>query len=171
MPEPLSQPKPPQPLHADHLELRPFTRDELETAADAPTMTHFAWGFSSAENTVWARSAIEAGEHFFTETAYTRLAVVDLASGRVIGTAGFLGPAMDGELEVEGSVVPDQQNRGLATEALRALVRHAFEDPMLRAVHGSVPEDQQAARRVLRRCGFVPRPSEGPEDSYHLPRP
>ncbi|WP_144828348.1 GNAT family N-acetyltransferase [Kocuria rhizophila] len=171
MPEPLSQPKPPQPLHADHLELRPFTRDELETAADAPTRTHFAWGFSSVENTVWARSAIEAGECFVTESEHTRLAVVERASGQAAGTAGFTGPVMDGEFEMESSLVPGTHRRGPAGEALDALVERAFEVPGVRAVRAAVPEDMAPAHRLLVGRGFVRRHCADSEISYRLPRP
>ena len=171
MVELLPQPEPPRPLRTEHLELRPFTRDELEVVADAATMPHFAQGFPSAENTDWARSAIEAGEHYFTESELTRLAVVECASGQVVGTAGFTGPAMDGELEVEGSLVPGVRRRGLAGEALDALVERALEDPDVRAVCASVPEDMVAAHRLLASRGFTQRPSPGSEDSYHLPRP
>ena len=171
MVELLPQPEPPQPVHTEHLELRPFTRDELETVADAATMTHFAQGFPSAENTDWARSAIEAGAHFFTESERTRLAVVECDSGQVVGTAGFTGPAMDGELEVEGSLVPGVRRRGLAGEALNALVERAFEDPDVRAVYASVPEDMAPAHWLLTGHGFSRRQSGGTEVSYHLPRP
>lgn len=167
----LPEPEPPEPIRTERLELRPFTRDELEAVAAGARLEHFAPGFPTPADVDRARGAIEAGEHFATESEHIRLAMVDLASEQVIGTAGFPGPAMDGELEVEGSVVPDRRNRGLATEALRALVQHAFQNPEIRAVHGSVPGDQEAARRVLLHCGFIRRSSEGSEDSYHLPRP
>ncbi|RLY94136.1 hypothetical protein CWC38_10265 [Kocuria tytonicola] len=171
MEELLPQPEPPRPLRTEHLELRPFTRGELEVMADAATMPHFAQGFPSAENTDWARGAIEAGEHFFTESELTRLAVVERTSEQVVGTAGFSGPLMEGELEVEGSMVPGVRRRGLAGEALDALVERAFEDPGVRAVCASVPEDMVAAHRLLVGRGFVRRPCAGSEISYHLPRP
>ncbi|MFF5385443.1 GNAT family N-acetyltransferase [Kocuria rhizophila] len=153
------------------MELRPFTRDELETAADAPTMTHFAWGFSSVENTVWARSAIEAGERFVTESEHTCLAVVERASGQAAGTADFTGPVMDGEFEMESSLVPGTHRRGPAGEALDALVERAFEVPGVRAVCAAVPEDMAPAHRLLVGRGFVRRHCADSEISYRLPRP
>ena len=168
--EPLPQQEPPQPLHTAHLELRAFTRDELEAVADAAALSHFAREFPPAETTDWARGAIEAGEHFFTESEHTRLAVVERTTGEVVGTAGFTGPAMDGELEVEGSLVPGVRRRGLAAEALDALVARAFVDQDVRAVCASVPEDMEHVHRLLTGHGFVRRPSAGSETSYQRPR-
>ncbi|WP_206479976.1 GNAT family N-acetyltransferase [Kocuria sp. KRD140] len=167
----MPRPVPPQPLRTQRLELRAFTPDELEAVAGGSRLPQFAPGFPTPENEDWAREAIEAGEHFFTESDCALLAVIRLSSGQIIGAAGFAGPAMDHELEIKGSIVPEHQNQGLATEALRALVDRAFEDPGIRAVHGSVPTDHEPARRVLVRCGFVKRPSEGSEDTYYLRRP
>ena len=161
---------PPQPLRTERLELRAFTPDELEAVARGTRLPLFAPGFPTPENEDWAREAIQAGEHFFTESDCALLAVIRLSSGQIIGAAGFAGPAMDHELEIEGSIIPEQQNQGLATEALRALVDRAFEDPEIRAVHGSVPTDHGPARRVLLHCGFEERPSEGSEDTFYLRR-
>ncbi|MDO4918112.1 GNAT family N-acetyltransferase [Kocuria sp.] len=167
----LLEPEPPRPLRTERLELRAFTRDELEAVAGGRRSPGFADGFPSAENVDWARGVIAAGEHFFTESEHTLLAMVERSSGQLVGIAGFVGPPMEGALEVEGSVVPSRQGLGLATEALRALVERAFEDPDIEAVHASVPEDRAAARRVLLHCGFAPVPSPGSEDVYRLPRP
>ena len=163
--------EPPAPIVTQRLELRPFTRDELEAVAAGNGMPHFAQGFPSAQNQDWARDALAAGEHFFTESRCAQRAVVERSSGQVVGAAGFAGPAMDHELEVEGSLVPQLRGQGLASEALRALLQEAFEDPDVRAVQASVPTGEHPAHHVLARCGFQPVPSDGSEDSYRLPRP
>lgn len=163
--------EPPAPIVTQRLELRPFTRDELEAVAAGNGMPHFAQGFPSAQNQDWARDALAAGEHFFTESRCAQRAVVERSSGQVVGAAGFAGPAMDHELEVEGSLVPQLRCQGLASEALRALLEEAFEDPDVRAVQASVPTGEHPAHHVLARCGFQPVPSDGSEDSYRLPRP
>lgn len=163
--------EPPAPIVTQRLELRPFTRDELEAVASGTSLPHFARGFPSAQNQDWARDALAAGEHFFTESRCAQRAVVERSSGQVIGAAGFTGPAMDHELEVEGSLVPQHRGQGLATEGLRALLEEAFEDPDVRAVQASVPTGEHPAHHVLARCGFQPLPSDGSEDSYRLPRP
>ncbi|CAL8899897.1 hypothetical protein KVA01_03480 [Kocuria varians] len=169
----------PRPLRTGRLELRPLTRDELEAVAAGRALPHFAEGFPSPADRDWARGAIEAGGHFFTESPYSRYAAVELASGEVVGTGGFSAPPMNGELEIEGSVAASRRGRGLAAEGLRAVVARAFEDPRVLAVHASVPpvpaDDDAAgpepARRVLLGAGFTPSPSEGVEDVYRLPRP
>ena len=160
--------EPSEPMRSERLELRPFTREELEAAAEGASAETFAPGFPTPEARDWAQSAMSAGEHFFTESEYGLRAVVELSSGLVIGGAGFVGPAIENELEVEGSVVPSHRRRGFGAEALRALVARARENPRVRAVHGSVPTGPHPARQVLLRCGFTPRPSGGTEDSYVL---
>ena len=106
--------EPPAPIVTRRLELRPFTPDELEAVASGTSLPHFARGFPSAQNQDWARDALAAGEHFFTESRCAQRAVVERSSGQVIGAAGFTGPAMDHELEVEGSLVPQHRGQGLA---------------------------------------------------------
>ena len=69
--------EPPAPIVTQRLELRPFTRDELEAVAAGNGMPHFAQGFPSAQNQDWARDALAAGEHFFTCLLYTSDAADD----------------------------------------------------------------------------------------------
>lgn len=78
--------------------------------------------------------------------------------GLVCGTAGFFGTpaaADDGVLEVEVGfgLVPDARGRGVATEALRALVDAA--DAAGVRVRASVAAENAASLRVLAHCGFT----------------
>lgn len=45
---------------------------------------------------------------------------------RLIGCGGYTGPAKDGTIEVGYSVCPSMRRQGIATEATRGLVDHAF---------------------------------------------
>lgn len=162
---------PVQPIRTERLLLRPFTPDELEAVAGGVHLAHFAPGFPPLPDRDWAREALEAGSHFYTETRFARLAVVDRSSGCVIGTAGFAGPPIDAELELMASIVTDRQNQGLASEALPELMRFAFEDPAVVAVHASIPPGNEAAEKLLLDHGFVPRGTlGGTEASYVYPR-
>ena len=57
--------------------------------------------------------------------------------------------------EVGYSVVREHRGRGIATEALRAVVREAFENLELRRVRAYTMPDNAASRAVLRNAGFV----------------
>lgn len=158
-------------IRTERLVLRPFTQDELEAIADPADLTQFAQGFPTPEDQDWAHTALDAGSYFFTETMYSMLAVVDAALGQVIGMAGFVGPPIDDELEVVGSVIPGRQNEGYADEVLPHLVELAFQNPRVKAVNASVPWGNEPARKLLLNNGFSECPSDGFEATYVHPRP
>ena len=82
-------------------------------------------------------------------------AVVQLASGSVIGNAGFTGlPNSDGTVEIAYGIVPDYEGRGYATEAAAALVAYARADGRVRAICAHTLPARNASTRVLEKCGF-----------------
>lgn len=149
--------EPVQPIRTERLLLRPFTPEELEAVVDGALLREFAPGFPTAQDRDWAAEALEAGCHFFTETRYAMFAVVDMASERIVGTAGFAGPPLDGELEIVAMLVPGRRRQGLAREALPEILRLAFEDPAVNAVCAYVPPGNVATEKFLLAHGFVPR--------------
>jgi RimJ/RimL family protein N-acetyltransferase len=79
-----------------------------------------------------------------------RLIVYD---GQVVGTIGPFGPPKDGEVEVGYGLVEAARGRGLASEALRALL--AATDAAGVRVRAGVRPDNGASLKVLARCGFT----------------
>ena len=85
-------------------------------------------------------------------------AVVDRASGKVIGSAGFTGkvrpelPAPNDELGYALSA--DFWGRGLMPEAVSELLRYAFEEMGLSCVWCSHYADNLRSRRVIEKSGF-----------------
>ena len=83
----------------------------------------------------------------------TEAYLITLADGTVIGSCG---------LGVEDGSVPDlgywlgtrYWGKGYATEAVRALIDHAFTERDDKALHASVRVTNPASRRVLEKCGF-----------------
>ncbi|PUA82962.1 GNAT family N-acetyltransferase [Nocardioides currus] len=78
--------------------------------------------------------------------------------GLVFGSIGFFGPpapADDGvdEAEIGYGLVADARGRGVATEAVRALLAQA--DALGVRVRASVLPDNAASIRVLAKCGFT----------------
>jgi RimJ/RimL family protein N-acetyltransferase len=77
------------------------------------------------------------------------------AARTLIGTAGYKGPpADDGTVEVGYGVVRDQQRRGYASEAVRALLERAFVVPAVTRVIAETLPELTASIGVLRKCGF-----------------
>jgi ribosomal-protein-alanine N-acetyltransferase len=76
----------------------------------------------------------------------------------VVGSAGFQGPPnAEGEIELGYGVHPDFRNHGYATEAARALLRWASEQPGVRRVIAQCDQDNIASQRVVEKAGMTRR--------------
>lgn len=170
MTEVLDELRPERSIRTERLLLRSFTSEELEAAAVGADLPQFAQGFPTPEDQDWARTALDAGSYFFTETMYSMFAMVDAASGQIIGMSGFVGPPIDNELELVGSVVASHQNRGYGGEVLPYLLDLALQSPRVTAVNASVPWGNEPARKLLLTHGFHERPCRGSEAAYVYPR-
>ncbi len=81
--------------------------------------------------------------------------LVDRGTDAVVGACGFKGPpGADGIVEIAYGVTPDQQGKGYATEAARALVAYAFGEGHVRLVRAHTFAATNASARVLTKCGF-----------------
>ncbi|NYF56066.1 GNAT family N-acetyltransferase [Micromonospora purpureochromogenes] len=82
--------------------------------------------------------------------------IVERTSGLAVGTIGFFGPPDDtGTLIVGYGLVPSARGRGLATEALSALVAYGFAQPSVRTITADPLHDNVASHRVLEKAGFL----------------
>jgi RimJ/RimL family protein N-acetyltransferase len=73
-----------------------------------------------------------------------------------IGLVGFKGaPDSKGEVEIGYGIIPDWRNMGYATEAVRAMIAWALEDPQCNAVIAlTAPRGNLASNRVLEKAGL-----------------
>jgi RimJ/RimL family protein N-acetyltransferase len=72
----------------------------------------------------------------------------------LVGTAGYKGRPRDGAVEIGYSVVADHRRRGIATEAVRALLARAYAEPgVVRVIAETLPELLPSIG-VLRKAGF-----------------
>lgn len=75
---------------------------------------------------------------------------------RIVGGLGFKGPADDaGRVEIGYGFAPDYHNRGLATEAVRALTGWALAQPGIAGVMAETANTNVPSMRVLQKAGFV----------------
>ena len=73
----------------------------------------------------------------------------------LVGCGGFRGnPTTQGVVEVGCEIAPAYRGQGLATEAVRALVRYAFTRPCVTAVEAHSLAGRNAQARVLEKAGF-----------------
>jgi [ribosomal protein S5]-alanine N-acetyltransferase len=89
-----------------------------------------------------------------TELPWLLRAVVERATGEVVGRIGFHAPPVDGTVEIGYSVAPAHRRRGVAVEAATALIGMARELGVRRCL-GSFSPANDASRAVLGRLGFV----------------
>jgi len=75
-------------------------------------------------------------------------------SGAVVGTCAFKGPPTEGMVEIAYGVEPEEQGKGFATEAARALVAYALTFGEVRLVSAHTLPESNASTRVLEKCGF-----------------
>jgi [ribosomal protein S5]-alanine N-acetyltransferase len=81
----------------------------------------------------------------------------------LIGWGGFKGAPRDGEAELGYEIAPGWRGRGLATAAVRELLREAFGVPEVRTVIAHTEAGPGPSVRVLEKAGFV-REGEVPDD-------
>ena len=81
--------------------------------------------------------------------------MIERESQSVVGDIGFIGPPdEDGSVEVGYSVIPARRRRGYATEAARAIVAWALDEPGVKVVVAGCDRDNAPSIRTLERVGF-----------------
>lgn len=74
----------------------------------------------------------------------------------LVGTGGYVGPpSEDGVVEIGYGIVADHQRRGYASEAVRGMVRRAFEFPAVTTIVAHTLPDLAPSIGVLNKCGFL----------------
>jgi RimJ/RimL family protein N-acetyltransferase len=158
------------PLTTERLALRPFERDDFEAI----------WAYRGLEDVnQWLGGSLDHDETLqrFAEPSDGLTQLTILHEGEIVGdlmlrvqdawaqrdvvdqaraTVGVLGWTMH----------PDVGGRGLATEAVRELVRHAFDDLGLRRVVAECFADNQPSWRLMERIGMR-REAHHLRDSLH----
>ena len=81
--------------------------------------------------------------------------MVQSDTGIAVGQCGFKGPPdSDGVVEIAYGVASDQERKGYATEAARALLAYAFSIDKVKLVRAHTLPASNASKRVLAKCGF-----------------
>ncbi len=101
------------------------------------------------------------------------IVLIEDGKRRLVGLAGATGPPDEsGRIEVGYSVVEKFQRRGIGTEATRALVQWAFEQPAVQMVTAQTFPQLAASIKVMQSCGmsFVEAGSESGAVRYGITR-
>lgn len=81
----------------------------------------------------------------------------------IIGTLSFKGIDDKGIVEIGYGINEGYENKGYMTEAVRAIVKWASEQPNVKQIEAEAEENNYASIRVLEKCNFVPNGKMGEE--------
>lgn len=91
----------------------------------------------------------------YRKHGFGRLAVVEKASGQLIGFAGLKYLEDRGEVDLGYRLLPTHWGRGFATESGRAILQDGFTRLGLTRIIATVFPENVASVRVLEKLGFV----------------
>jgi RimJ/RimL family protein N-acetyltransferase len=144
-------------LETERLILRSFREEDVDVMAELfanPDFMRFSLGvFTERKKTV---DFIEKAMGWDRASMPSQFAVVPRAEDAVIGYCGFHHhPEVPGEVEIGYRLHPDYWNRGLITEAARAVRDHAFADLKLPRVISLIHPENIPSRRVAEKNGMT----------------
>lgn len=143
-------------LETERLILRSFREEDVDAMAHLfanPDFMRFSLGvFTERQKTV---DFIEKVMNWDRACMPSLFAVVPHGEEAVIGYCGFHHhPEVPGEVEIGYRLHPDYWNRGLITEAARAVRNHAFANLNLPRVISLVHPENIPSRRVAEKNGM-----------------
>ncbi len=145
------------PMDTDRLSLRAMK------VSDAPDMFAYAHRADVTEYLTWLpHRDIEETRDYLTEVGrryrtgdFYDWALICREDGHMIGTCGFTSFNYNADSAEVGYVLnPVYQGRGLATEALRAVMRFGFAELSLHRIEAHFIEGNMASRRLMERVGM-----------------
>ena len=146
------------PVVTERLILRPFDSDDLDAVhayvSDPEVMTYMG-GTQTRE---WVRGFLKWHDNYRAEHGYGLWAMVERASGDVVGDAGVM--ALGGSSSIAGHRLRYMVNRaywgrGYATEAAHASLDFAFRELGVEEVKAITHPDHQASQHVLEKIGMT----------------
>jgi ribosomal-protein-alanine N-acetyltransferase len=87
--------------------------------------------------------------------------IVNPKEGALVGDIGFKGKPQDGAVEMGYSIVPNQRQRGYASEAARALAAWALARPSVTRVLAECDRHNTPSIQVLKKIGMRPTDEHG----------
>ena len=151
----------PADIHTQRLILRVILPDEIEwLLAGDMRRVEFANGFKYPPAD--ASLGIDFGWHLRAlrtdpqQLPWRIRVIIERSSNIVIGSINLKGvPDTEGDVEIGWGVNEEYRRQGYATEAAAAVMRWAFEQPVVRSISATVPDDNEASKRVAQRLGLV----------------
>lgn len=149
-------------LETDRLILRRHTTEDFGGMLrlwTAPEVAHFiAGGRAQTEEEVWQRLLRYGG--LWPLLGFGYFALIDKASGAYAGEAGLadfhreIEPSLAGQAEAGWALMPECWGKGLANEALSAILDWYLAQPAARPVSCFIDLDNKPSNRLAARVGF-----------------
>ena len=138
--------------------LRPFAAGDLDRMAELMANKNFmrfsTTGPMSLEQTQGFLDKVISWDR---DGLPSQFAMIVRSSGLLVGYCGFFHHEVDGKMEIEIGYRLDSAfwNRGLATEAARAIRDHGFRDLKLEYVISLIHPENHPSRRVAEKNGMI----------------
>jgi len=140
-------------LTADRLALRRLTATEVRTMLAGGRLPGPKWANGYPLDSTLVSLAIQAGRD--DDQLFGHFQVLHIGRNEVIGDIAFHGPPDAlGEATISYAIVPSERGHGYATEAVRALLAWALEQPEIRVVRAESDVDNHASHHVLEMVGM-----------------
>jgi RimJ/RimL family protein N-acetyltransferase len=146
-------------LVTERLTLRPFQPRDLEAfvayRSDPAVARYQSWDSTYSMADAESFLASQRGVAFGRPGEWLQLAMVDREKGRVCGDCAVRIAADQPETaEIGVTLAPASQGKGLATEALTALLTELFEQRGIHRVFAEADDRNAPVQRLLERLGF-----------------
>jgi RimJ/RimL family protein N-acetyltransferase len=148
-------------LESERLILRAHRIEDFDDCAAMwgdPGVTRHIGGRPSSREEVWTRILRYLGHWSLLGFGYW--VIEDKATGRFVGEVGFadfkreMEPSLDGAPEIGWALAPWAHGRGLATEAVRAVVAWGATHFGARRTVCLISPENLASIRVAQKCGY-----------------
>lgn len=155
-------------LETERLWLRGLRRDDLDgfcaIYADAEH-ARFVGGVKS-RHAAWEKLLALLGH--WQLFGWGRFAVEDKASGEFLGHCGPTHMELGEEPEINYSLTPAAQGRGVATEAVRRAVQFAYRELGWKTAISMIDRDNHRSQNVARKLGAEPSGPVDERDGYAM---
>lgn len=143
-------------LHTPRLDLRLLVRQDRDAFVRLCTHPGMAPDLLLSGDVLDAAQAGAAFDRLWRDAGAALVYVLEGEDGVLDGCCGLAALPAPGVFECFYALCPRRRGRGLAVEALSALLAQAFATMCPREVRAYVKPANQAARRVAERVGLLP---------------
>jgi len=145
-------------IRTERLLLRRMTmkdaQDVFDYSRDPEVARHVLW--TAQKHISEARDYIRYMNRRYRDDLPSSWGVIDLDSGRLVGTIGYMDHNQDNaSVEVGYSLARWMWGKGLATEALRAVIDYTFDAMDVNRIEAQHELDNPASGRVMEKCGMT----------------